>query len=171
MERSPLLVQTASETPASRRRSIVATTAGKGRIRSVSISLGLDLEVVGDEPLDQGPEGCVVGPLCPLRVERREKQALGALAGTLAEVLERDRRMWPISVNSRLSAAMRSGAVSKRVPSKSTSTASTCSRIAPMVREGAIVDKAARRVGPQRGRTCYNCRLRAVPHPSGVGYP
>ena len=47
--------------------------------------LGLDFEVVGDEPLDQGPEGCVVGPLCPLRVERREKQALGTLAGTLAE--------------------------------------------------------------------------------------
>ena len=47
--------------------------------------LGLDLEVVGDEPLDQGPQGSVVGPLCPLRVERREKEALGALAGALAE--------------------------------------------------------------------------------------
>ena len=139
MERSPLLVQTASETPASRRCSIVATTAGKGWD-----PLGLDLEVVRDEPLDQGPERCVVGPLCPLRVERREKEALGTLAGTLAKVLERDRRM-AISVNSRLSAAMRSGAVSKRVPSKSTSTASTCSRIAPMVREGAPVDKASQR--------------------------
>ena len=53
--------------------------------------LGLDLEVVGDEPLDQGPERRIVGPFRPLRVERREEEALGAFAGPLAEVPERDR--------------------------------------------------------------------------------
>ena len=55
--------------------------------------LGLDLEVVGDELLDQAPERRVVGPLRPLRLQRREQEALGARAGALAEVLEGDRRV------------------------------------------------------------------------------
>ena len=53
--------------------------------------LGLDLEVAGDEPLDERPERGIVRPLRPLRIERREKEALGARAGPLAKVGKRDR--------------------------------------------------------------------------------
>ena len=54
---------------------------------------GLDLEVVGDEPLDQGPERGIVGPGRALGVERREEEALGTGARALAKVLEGDRRV------------------------------------------------------------------------------
>ena len=67
---------------------MVARTAGEG-----PDPLGLDLEVVGDELLDQAPQLLVVGPLGPACVERREEETLGAGAGALAEVLEGDRRM------------------------------------------------------------------------------
>ena len=55
--------------------------------------VGLDFEVVGDEPLDQGPERRVVGPLRALRIEGREEEALGARARALAKALEGDRRV------------------------------------------------------------------------------
>ena len=55
--------------------------------------LGLDLEVDGDETLDQGPERRIVGPLCALRIEGREEEALGARARALAKALEGDRRV------------------------------------------------------------------------------
>ena len=55
--------------------------------------LGLDLEVVGDEPLNQGPERGIVGPRRALGIEGRKEEALAALARALAESLERDRRV------------------------------------------------------------------------------
>ena len=57
---------------------------------------GLDLEVVGDEPLDQAPQRGIVGPGRALGVERREQEALGALARALAEALERQRARGPV---------------------------------------------------------------------------
>ena len=66
----------------------MGATAGKSRG-----PLGLDLEVVGDEALDQGPEHRIVGVGRALGVEGCEEKALGTRAGALAEVLEGDRRV------------------------------------------------------------------------------
>lgn len=83
MEPSLLLVQTASETPSQR-------VHHRGEEPDL---LGLDLEVVGDQLLDQGPESLVLGRRLPLARERGEEEALGPLARTLAEALECHRRV------------------------------------------------------------------------------